>query len=151
MEESGKVTEIVIPNGTMMSEEENPITLAEMEELVMKHQEEGIHKVRSKGQLEAAAELRRVAYSDMRELLYKDDKGNMCIRDIVDLDPAITRTIKKIKVRRERSAKPRVYDEDGEATGEETFGEIVEIELWDKMNALDKLMKHYDITDEIIS
>jgi hypothetical protein len=136
----------VINTGPTISSEplENAITLAEMEELVVKHQEEGIHKVRSKGQLEAAAELRRVAYSDMRDILYTDKNGNMCIRELTELPPEITRTIKKIKVRRERSTKPRVYDEDGQADdGSEVIGEIVEIELWDKMNALDKLMKHY--------
>jgi len=128
----------------MPEELENAITLAEMEELVLKHQEEGIHKVRTRGQIEAANELRSVAYSDIADILEEDDQGNVRIRKLTELPLEVTRSIKKIKIRRERSNKARVYDEDGQVDpGSDAVCELVEIELWDKMNALDKLMKHY--------
>lgn len=142
--ERGSVTVAAMRNGITMTDQiEKPITLAEMEELVVKHQEEGIHKVRSRGQIEAANELRMVAYSDMAELLEKDAAGNLRIKDLTELPIEVTRSIKKIKVRRERSSKPREYDGDGKSDDPDTICELVEIELWDKMNALDKLMKHY--------
>lgn len=121
-------------------QEDTPITLADMEELVLKHQEEGIHKVRTRGQLEAANELRQVAYSDIANILYEDSDGNLKMRKLTDLPPEVTRSIKKIKVKQERT-RNRVYDSDG-SEEESGGGEIIEIELWDKMAALDKLMRH---------
>ena len=129
----------------MTDELENPITLSEMEELVLKHQEEGLHKIRTKGQIETANQLRELARSDIADLMYEDEEGNLRMHKLSDLPPEITRTIKKIKFKQENTRGKRIYDSDGNASGGDdsvTTG-ILEVEFWDKMGALDKLMRHY--------
>ena len=124
---------------------EQSITLDEMEELVLKHQDEGLHKVRTRAQIEIAQELRNITHSDIADILFEDENGVLRLHKLTDLPSSITRTIKKIKLRRDRVRGPRVYDSDGEV--EENYqdmsGEVVEIEFWDKISAADKLMRHY--------
>ena len=133
------------PLGTLDTADE-PISISEMEELVLKHEQEGINKIRSRGQIETARELRSVAFSNIADLMYEDDNGVMRMHKLTNLPRHVTASIKKIKIKRERvRGGQKIFDEygDEEENYVDTSGEIVEIELWDKPGSLDKLMRHY--------
>ena len=128
-----------------MTEESKELTLNELEDLALEHMREGIHTIRSKGQIECARELRGLAFSNIADLMYEDENGVLRLRDLNKLPRDVTASIKKIKVKRDRVKGPRTFDDEGNMTESHTdmTGEVVEIELWDKKGSLDTLMKHY--------
>ncbi len=70
-------------------------------------------------------ELALVAGSNIMDVIEVDDKGRMSIRNLNDLDPAIQRTVKKVRM---------IFDKTHDC-------DAVEIEMHDKMSALRTLSK----------
>ena len=126
-------------------EESREMTLHQMEQLAIDHMREGIHMVRSKGQIETAREMRNIAFSNIADLMYENTEGVLCLRNLNELPREVTASIKKIKVKRDRVRGKRTFDDEGNMTegSADLTGEVVEIELWDKQGALAILLKHY--------
>src|SRR6516225_9828907 len=78
-------------------------------------------------------ELARLAFADLRALLGPDGE----VADLKDMPAEAAATVKKFKAR-------YLYDNDGRAVGRE-----VEVELWDKLEALGMLAKHVGLLEEL--
>lgn len=121
------------------------LSLTEIEDLALKHMKHDNHVIRHRGQVEIARELRALATSNIADILEEDESGVIRVKALKDMPREVTAAIKKIKVKRDRIKAPKTINEDGDIVGghQDLTGEVVEIELWDKTSALDKLMRHY--------
>ena len=141
----GKNIERMTDKNVVPKEVINSMSLEEIEDLALKHMKNDLHVIRHRGQVEIAREMRAIATSNLADILYEDEDGILKMRSLNELPREVTAAIKKIKIKRDRVKGPRKFDDDGNLVPNhvDLTGEVVEIELWDKTGAQDKLMRHY--------
>ena len=138
---------------------QNEMELAAFRQMLVDLEEDGLHENRTAELNKALAEIRSVGFANIQDF-FEVDEGTGVVRlmPITSLPRQVAAGIKKIKIRREvaqRVQHGRFIDGMGNEVEDQVDAEfvtmkseIIEIELWDKMNALEKLMRHYGAYSE---
>lgn len=103
--------------------------LAQMQELVNKHELEGLNRLENKELRMVLDEVRAIGLSNIIDMFEGDEYGNIRVKKLVDIPRSVMAGVKSIKVKRDRL--------DGE------ISETVEFIMHDKLGALDKLLRYH--------
>ena len=120
----GELEENLTLDGNMMT------PLQQMQELVDKHEQEGLHRIENKELRVVLDELKAIGLSNLIDLFeHNPFTGSLQVKKLEDIPREVMAGVKSIKVKRDRL--------DGD------LYETVEFTMHDKPGALDKLMRYY--------
>jgi len=115
-------------SGELLSEQEKSV-LNEMQELVDRHEQEGLNTIENRELRLVLNEVRAIGLSNLIDMFEVNADGSFQVKRLTEIPREVMAGVKSIKVKRDRL--------DGDIT------ETIEFVMHDKLGALDKLLRYH--------